>query len=228
MISPSRGTRVPDFTAIISPTFISVTGTSTKLSPRFNIAVWGASSINDSIARRARCTLKASRSSERPNRKVTAAASDHWPIAAAPITATLMSRFMSGASRCAAAAAFGKMNHPPVRMAPTKSAMCSHSGPNSSQCTRSPVAKKRPEIPTEMSLRFCACASTGSFFSTSLAAFRPALAMARISSSGVTVSSCVIVVLPDRIFTRTSLTPGSGLSARLMRETSSAQSMPVT
>jgi len=66
------------------------------------------------IDRRARATLHDSRRSDSENRKATVAASNHSPMAMAPITARVIRRFMSGRKRRTAESALGRMNQPPA------------------------------------------------------------------------------------------------------------------
>ena len=62
---------------------------------RSTIAVDGASCIRPLIARRARSSVATCSTVPRLKRKATSAASLHWPIAAAPIMASVMRTFMS-------------------------------------------------------------------------------------------------------------------------------------
>jgi hypothetical protein len=60
--------------------------------------------------------LQDSSARDSANRKVTTAASNHSPIAAAPNTAIVIRRFISGRNRLTDIQALGAMNHPPATM----------------------------------------------------------------------------------------------------------------
>ena len=87
--------------------------------PEKRNATSGARSINASTARLARCTLQDSSRRETANRNETVAASNHSPIAAAPITAMVINKFMSGRKAMIARHAFGRTNHTPAMMPST-------------------------------------------------------------------------------------------------------------
>ncbi len=101
-------------------TSFAFTSSTAPLAPMTR-AVGGAIAIRASTARRARFTLHDSSASDTANRNVTTAASNHSPIAAAPITAIAISKFMSGRSCRTAPIARGTMNQPPHTMAVTYS-----------------------------------------------------------------------------------------------------------
>ena len=83
-----------------APTVTSVGATSVvDPSGAMSRAVGGERSINAATARRARLTLHDSSKSDSENKKATVAASSHSPIAMAPMTATVMSKFLSGCKR---------------------------------------------------------------------------------------------------------------------------------
>ena len=73
--------------------------------------------MSAATARRARPTLHDSSASDNANRNDTVAASNHSPIATAPMTAIVISRFMSGRSRRTANQAFGATNQAPQTIA---------------------------------------------------------------------------------------------------------------
>ena len=114
---PSSGIRSPGLTTTIDPTATSCGRTSSSVpSGLSSRAVGGARSMSAATARRARPRLQDSSASERANRNVTVAASNHSPIPIAPSTATVISRFMSGRRRRAASQALGAMCHAPAMM----------------------------------------------------------------------------------------------------------------
>ena len=76
----------------------------------------GARSSRAAIARQARLTLHDSKAKDSANRKATTEASNHSPMVAAPTTAMVISKFMSGRKRRAAYHAFGRTNQAPARM----------------------------------------------------------------------------------------------------------------
>ena len=114
MTRPSRAMRAPGGTMKRSPGSTPATGPSASVpSARRRRTVGGARSSSAAIARRARPTLQLSRTSDRANRKVTVAASNHSPIAMAPNTATVISKLISGRRLRAADQALMATNRPP-------------------------------------------------------------------------------------------------------------------
>lgn len=80
-------------------------------------AVSGAKSISLRIALRARSRLSASIISAMPNSQITTAASGHWPISAAPMTAIVISRFRFSEPVFSAIQPFFRVSMPPRAMA---------------------------------------------------------------------------------------------------------------
>ena len=109
--------RSPGRTTKRAPGATSAAGVGRSSPPSTTRTVGGDRSSSDSTARRARPTLHPSRTSERPNRKATVAASSHCPRATAPPTAAVISRFMSGRSERAENHALGTTNQPPAATA---------------------------------------------------------------------------------------------------------------
>ncbi len=85
------------------------------------MAVGGASFIKPLIARRVRSSVAACSTVPRLNRKATSAASDHWPMAAAPIMASVMRTFMSTWRARRLKRAARATNTPPLTTAAPKS-----------------------------------------------------------------------------------------------------------
>ena len=217
--------REPLLTTITLFGFTCSTGTSRNDSPSLSSATSGDNFMSEESALRARATLKLSSNSESAKRKATAAPSCHSPIAAAPATATVMSTFMSSAKRRMARMAFGKMNQPPLTIAAAKRGIVARSSWRRQRIS-SPTPVQIPEIKTEMSRGLCAVSLVSPASALATVALRPSAPIASINNSGVMLASCEIVALPASKFARTSRTPGSGLSARWMAATSSAQSIP--
>ena len=111
---PSRGMRSPGRTTKWVPTATSTAKvSSSRPSSNFTRAIVGARSSSAEMARRARPTLQLSSARDRAKRNATVAASNHSPMVMAPMTAIIISRWMSGRSRRAAYHAFGRTNRPP-------------------------------------------------------------------------------------------------------------------
>ncbi len=93
--SPSRPMRSPGRTRTIAPSTTSAAATDAQLPSGWRtVAVSGASRIRPWIALRARSSDFASISSAMVNSTITIAASGHWPISIAPVTAMLISALM--------------------------------------------------------------------------------------------------------------------------------------
>ena len=99
--TPSTAARSPGRTTTTSPTTSSATSTLVSSSSpsdghgRRTVAVVGASFMRPLMARRVRSSVAACSTVPRLKRKATSAASDHWPMAAAPTMASVISTFMS-------------------------------------------------------------------------------------------------------------------------------------
>ena len=109
----------------------------------FTSAVSGARSISLRMALRARSRLSASIISATPNSQITTAASGHWPMSAAPMTAIVISRFMFSESVRSAIQPFFRVSTPPSAMAAKDAAMTGHdaSGCPLNTRTSAPMAK---------------------------------------------------------------------------------------
>ena len=95
LTTPSRGTRSPGLTRMVAPMETSEEGVVTQAPSAVSIkASSGASWSKPAMALRARSTALASISSAIAYRAITMAASGHWPIANAPVTATDISALM--------------------------------------------------------------------------------------------------------------------------------------
>ena len=104
---PSSGTRSPGLMRTVAPMATAATGVAdhAPLGPRTR-ASSGASSSNPLIALRARSTALASISSAMAYRAITMAASGHWPMRKAPVTATDIRALMLSLPRSSAAMPF--------------------------------------------------------------------------------------------------------------------------
>ena len=147
--SPSSGIRLPLFTRISVPTVISSTGTSrSKPSAFLTIAVGGESLSRESTALRARPEAQDSSSSDREKRKTTAAASPCSPMIHAPVTATVMSTFMSRRSCFNAAKAAGTTSSPPLTVASAENSVVPRGEPSPSQRSSKPMNSHPPDTAT--------------------------------------------------------------------------------
>mmetsp|Transcript_39062 Transcript_39062/g.91402 ORF Transcript_39062/g.91402 Transcript_39062/m.91402 type:complete len:290 (+) Transcript_39062:490-1359(+) len=116
--TPSSAMRSPGRTRTRAPSgTVSALTSSQRPSACFTSAVSGARSISLRIALRARSRLSASIISAMPNSQITTAASGHWPISAAPMTATVISRFMLSDRVRSAIQPFFSVSIPPRAMA---------------------------------------------------------------------------------------------------------------
>ncbi len=93
--SPSTGMRSPGRTIATSPTRTSVTSIATSFPSRSIRAVFGAKSSSCDIERLVRETENDSSSSASENRNTIDAASSYEAISTAPMTAMIISTFMS-------------------------------------------------------------------------------------------------------------------------------------
>ena len=125
--TPSTAARSPGRTRTTSPTTRPATSMVVSLRPassppsRSTVAVAGASFIKPLIARRVRSSVAACSTVPRLNRKATSAASDHCPMAAAPIMASVMRTFMSTWRARRLKRAARATNTPPLTTAAPKS-----------------------------------------------------------------------------------------------------------
>ena len=93
--TPSIGTRSPGRTRAMAPSATDATVTVTQLPSACRTeASSGAMASRPLIALRARSTARASIASAMAYRAITIAASGHWPMANAPVTATVISALM--------------------------------------------------------------------------------------------------------------------------------------
>ena len=98
LTTPSSGSRSPGRIRMTSSTLTLEVSASAQLPEDVRtLAMSGARSSNKRIALRARSRERDSISSAIENRKMTIAASGHWPMAAAPITARVMRKWMLSA-----------------------------------------------------------------------------------------------------------------------------------
>ena len=142
--TPSSGIFSPGLTTRTSPIATVSTATRTSRPSRCTSASLGASPITARMARRARSMLRDSIHCASANRKVTAAASDHWPMAMAPATAMSISALMSRANRRAADHARFAQYQPPAAIDTAKSAPVTAAGaPN--QPSAMPAATATPD-----------------------------------------------------------------------------------
>ena len=119
---PSSGMRSAGWTTKTAPTGTSDGAISTSPPGDFTRTVGGERSISAAMAWRARPALQLSSVSDKANRKETEAASSQSPRPMAPMTATVISRFMSGRCRRIASHALGKTNHKPITTATASTA----------------------------------------------------------------------------------------------------------
>ena len=92
---PSSGIRPPGRTRTVAPSGTSFNATVCQPPPGWRMsASSGASAIRPLMALRARSTAIASISSAMEYSAITMAASGHWPIRKAPVTATVISALM--------------------------------------------------------------------------------------------------------------------------------------
>ena len=105
--TPSIGTRSPGLTRSTAPTATWATGTVAQLPSAWRSdACSGASASRPWMALRARSTARASMASAIAYSAITIAASGHWPMAKAPLTATVISALMFRRPRRSAARPF--------------------------------------------------------------------------------------------------------------------------
>ena len=127
MTTPSTAARSPGRIRTTSPTTMSATSSVfSSSSPssshgRSTVAVGGASFMRPLMARRVRSSVATCNTVPRLKRKATSAASDHSPMAAAPIMASVMSTFMSTCRPRRLNTAARATYTPPLSMAAPKS-----------------------------------------------------------------------------------------------------------
>ena len=226
---PSSGTRSPGWTTNTAPTATSSGAVSTsRPSAPFTRTVGGARSIRAAMARRARPALQLSSASERANRNETVAASSQSPRATAPITATVISRFISGRTRRTASNALGSTTHRPIRMAAAKAAREGHNpAPSASVAQPRPVARPLAAARAAWSLRRLSW-SCPALACDHGAAVMPVRATARMMASSSTCSLRTIIRPLSTSKARLSPPPTRGPISALRMVTSSTQSSPLT
>lgn len=145
-ISPSRPIRSPGFTRTTAPSATCAASTVChEPSGCLTVAVSGASRIRLWIALRARSSERASISSATVKSTITIAASGHWPIAIAPVTAMLISALMFRLPFVSAIQPLRYVPRPQVATAASASAAASHTG-SCSHVTASDAAAATPAI----------------------------------------------------------------------------------
>ncbi len=92
--SPSSAMRSPGFTRTVASSSTCLAGSSFHSPPTSTVACSGASCSRPRMALRARSRDFASISSAMANSTLTIAASGHWPISMAPVTAMLIRALM--------------------------------------------------------------------------------------------------------------------------------------
>jgi len=150
--TPSSGTRSPGRTTIVLPTGTSAGLTSTSAPPCRRRARSGVSVNRSPIERLVRSTDRDSSIPPSANRTITVAPSLHSPNAAAPLTASVMSTFMSRVRAVSEATARRHTSDPPTMIASANAAI---DGTSDGSCARSqPSTSKIAATPTRISVRF--------------------------------------------------------------------------
>ena len=144
--TPSSGTFSPGLITTTSPRAMPSTGTRTSRPSRRTRASFGDNSMSALMARRARSMLRDSTHCASAKRKVTAAASAHWPMAMAPATAMSISVLMSSAKSRAADQARRAQYQPPVATDSAKNTPAAAGGAptNPARCRQPPRRRTRP------------------------------------------------------------------------------------
>ena len=146
--TPSTAARSPGRTTTTSPTTSSATSTVVSSSSpsegqgRSAVAVGGASFMRPLMARRVRSSVAACSTVPKLKRKATSAASDHWPMAAAPSIARVMRTFMSTWRPRRLNKAARATNTPPATTAAPKS---HGAAAGATAYAAKPASVKRPE-----------------------------------------------------------------------------------
>ena len=226
--APSSGIFSPGLTTSTSPMATLSIGTRTSRPSRCTRASLGESSIRARIARRARSMLRDSIHCASAKRDVTAAASDHSPMAIAPATAMSISVLMSRANRRAADQARLAQYQPPAAIDTANRARVTTTGA-SNHSSATPAAKAAPDATRNASRAPPGRTEMRDAVSWSSQARIPvAFTASAIAAAESCAASCDTRRVPPTTSALMASRPLNGLSRRSRMATSSWQSMPST